>query len=118
MIVADWGMTHPKVDYLKSLQMVPNIEVKFSTIPPYSGGHIPFARVTHAKFMTVDKEQCWVGCSNWQRNYYYITRDVGVVIISKKFHNRLQAIFDKDWQSEYTELIQAEKEYQPPKVGP
>ena len=54
LIVSDWNKTKPGVDYLKSLQVLTNIEVKFSTIPQFSGGFVPFARVEHCKYMTVD----------------------------------------------------------------
>jgi len=118
MIVADWSKTHPRIDHLKSLALVPNVEVHLSTIPPHSSGHIPFGRVTHAKFMTVDGDRCWVGCSNWQKEYYYNSRDVGVVVQSGEVTGRLRAIFQKDWDSEYTYAVQPGVEYKPPQVGP
>ena len=118
MIVADWCKSHPKIDHLGSLALVPNIEVKLSTIPESSNGFVPFARVTHAKFMTVDEDQCWVGCSNWQRGYYYSSRDVGVIIKNEYFSQFLRDIFLKDWDSNYVYFVQPGADYQPPKVSP
>jgi phosphatidylserine/phosphatidylglycerophosphate/cardiolipin synthase-like enzyme len=117
MIVADWNKTHPKIDYLKSLTLVPNIEVRLSTIPPYSGGHIPYARVTHAKFMAVDGRHSWIGCSNWEKSYYYNTRDAGVAVDSEEVAVLLRGIFERDWGGGYVEPLRPEVEYEPPRVG-
>jgi phosphatidylserine/phosphatidylglycerophosphate/cardiolipin synthase-like enzyme len=117
MIVADWNKTHPKIDHLKSLTLVPNIEVRLSTIPPYSGGHIPYGRVTHAKFLTVDGQRSWIGCSNGEKSYYYSTRDAGVAVDSEAVNALLRGIFERDWDSEYVYPIQPEVEYDPPRVG-
>jgi len=117
MIVADWNKTHPKIDYLKSLTLVPNIEVRLSTIPPYSGGHIPYGRVTHAKFLTVDGRRSWIGCSNWEKSYYYNTRDAGVGVDSEEVAVLLRGIFDRDWGGGYVESIRPEVDYEPLRVG-
>jgi phosphatidylserine/phosphatidylglycerophosphate/cardiolipin synthase-like enzyme len=117
LIVADWCKTHPKIDHLKSLSLVPNITVKLCTIPQHSSGFIAYARVTHAKYMVVDEAQCWIGTSNWERNYYYNCRDMGVIVKNQKFCRTLYNIFGKDWESPYVYTIQPEKEYQPPQVG-
>lgn len=117
IIVADWCKSHPQIDHLKSLTVVPNITVKLSTIPQHSSGFIPFARVTHAKFMTIDDFLSWIGCGNWEKGYFYNTRDVGVVVNNKKFNETLRNLFQKDWESEYTSVVRPEVEYTPPKIG-
>lgn len=115
LICSNWSMSHPKIDHLKSLHVVPNIEVKLSTIPEHSSGFIPFARVTHAKFMVVDGTRCWLGCSNWSRDYYYKSRDLGIIIENGQIPQELQTIFDKDWQSDYCEMLDPCREYKAPR---
>ena len=57
-----------------------NIEVKLVTIPEWSGGFIPFARVIHAKYLVVDAEHSWLGTSNWSKDYFFKSRNVGIVV--------------------------------------
>jgi phosphatidylserine/phosphatidylglycerophosphate/cardiolipin synthase-like enzyme len=118
IIVADWNTQKPAIDHLKSLQVLPNIDIKISTIPPFSGGFIPYARVTHAKFMTVDGQTSWVGGSNWQRGYFYNSRDVGLIVEDMKFTQVLDKIFNRDWNGPYTKALRPEVDYTPPRVGP
>ena len=71
-------------------------------IPPWSGGDIPFARVAHAKFMTVDRASAWVGTSNWEGDYFTRSRNVGVLVEGGKLPARLEGIFQDGWTSAYT----------------
>lgn len=117
LCVADWGSGKPGIDYLKSLDLVPNVAVKLVTIPEASTGFIPFARVTHAKFMTVDGQWFWLGTSNWEKSYFYTTRNVGVVVE----HPGLTAVLEKSfadlWTSPYANAIDPVKEYVAPRVS-
>ena len=70
MMVSDWEKDHPAVDHIKSLSLVPNIEVKFSVIPEWSGGYISYARVDHCKFLVVDGGSSWLGTSNWGKRIF------------------------------------------------
>ncbi len=117
IIVADWSKDHPTIDYLKSLSLVPRIRVKLSEIPDWSGGYIPFARVEHCKYLVIDTSACWIGTSNWEKSYFYTTRNLGVVVLDEKFSRRLRDIFYKDWDGPYTSLIQADREYAPRRHG-
>lgn len=117
LIVSDWNKTEPGVDYLKSLQVLPNIEVKFSTIPQFSGGFVPFARVEHCKYMTVDNGLTWIGTSNWARNYFYASRNLGLVIRGRSVNSIVREVFMKSWNSNYTYSVDPSVEYEPPKVG-
>lgn len=117
LIVSDWNKSKPGVDYLKSLQVLPNIEVKFSTIPQYSGGFIPFARVEHCKYMVVDDSLTWIGTANWAKNYFYASRNLGLVIKSRSINAIVQKVFLKSWNSEYTYLVDPSVEYEAPRVG-
>ena len=117
MIVADWSKSHPTVDFLKSLSLVPNIQIKFNSIPEWSGGYIPFARVEHCKFLIIDSSACWIGTSNWEKSYFYTSRNLGIAVKNQIITKTLRGIFYKSWDGSYTELIKPEVEYIPRKHG-
>jgi phosphatidylserine/phosphatidylglycerophosphate/cardiolipin synthase-like enzyme len=117
MIVSDWAKDHPEVDHLKSLACVPNIEVKFSSIPEWSGGYISYARVEHCKFIVADGSEFWIGTSNGEKSYFYTSRNLGVIVKNKNLAEAVQKIFYKSWDGPYTELINPGKEYEPRKHG-
>jgi phosphatidylserine/phosphatidylglycerophosphate/cardiolipin synthase-like enzyme len=115
LIASDWAKVHPKIDCLKSLAVIPNIQIKLSTIPQWSGGFIPYARVEHCKYMVVDGKASWIGSSNWEKEYFYNLRNVGLVMKSAAIAEMLREIFYKSWDSEYAYTIRPEEEYIPPK---
>ncbi len=117
MIVSDWSIDKPAIDYLKSLAVVPNIEVKFSAIPDWSGGYIPFARVEHCKYLVSDTSACWIGTANWEKSYFSTTRNVGVAVQNSTFTNRVREIFFKGWDGPYVTSIRPEKDYTPREHG-
>ncbi len=111
MIVSDWSKNHPTIDHLKSLSLVPNIQIKFSSIPDWSGGYIPYARVEHCKFLIIDSSACWVGTSNWEKSYFYTSRNLGLIVYNKHITDQLQKVFLKSWDGIYTELIKPDINY-------
>jgi len=117
MIVADWSKYHPLVDSLISLSETPNIQIKFSDIPDWSGGYVSFARVEHCKYLVVDSSSCWLGTANWEKSYFYDTRNVGVVVQNTRITSTLRKIFLKGWDGPYTELIKPGVEYTPRRHG-
>ncbi len=117
LMVADWSKRKPTIDFLKSLAVVPGIEVRLVTIPPASAGFIPYARVTHAKYLTVDAGRAWVGTGNWERSYFYTTRNVGVVVESRELTGALDRDFNTLWFSGYAEPVRPEVEYTVPRIG-
>lgn len=117
LIISDWAKRKPQIYHLKSLSVIPNIEVKLSTIPQWSGGYIPYARVEHCKYLVVDNDKCWLGSSNWERSYFYDSRNVGIVVKNKKLAECLRQFFFSSWNSPYTYFLKPEVEYQPPKIG-
>lgn len=112
MIVSDWSKDNPTVDFLKSLSLVPNIEIKFSSIPDWSGGYISYARVDHCKYLSVDSTRCWIGTSNWEKNYFYNSRNLGLVINNQNLSTELSKIFYSSWNRAYTEFIKPEVKYE------
>lgn len=117
LICSDWSKRHPTIDYLKSLSLVPNIEVKLSTIPEYSGGFIPYARVEHCKYLVVDGKRFWIGTSNWSKGYFHHGRNVGLIINDSTLGQILQTFFYNSWNSPYAYFIDPCKDYEPPKVS-
>jgi phosphatidylserine/phosphatidylglycerophosphate/cardiolipin synthase-like enzyme len=112
MILSDWNFYSPRIDYIKSLHAIPNIEIKFSTIPQASEGYVGYARVEHCKFMIIDNKEFWLGTSNWSKSYFHKGRNLGIIIENDKLAERVSQIFLKSWDSEYCHLVELGKEYE------
>ncbi len=117
MIVADWEKGTPAVAALKELAGQANIEVAFTAIPEWSGGYIPFARVEHCKYIVADEASFWLGTSNCARDYYYASRNLGLVAESPNLAGILSRIFLRSWDSPYREMITPTGEYAPREHG-
>jgi phosphatidylserine/phosphatidylglycerophosphate/cardiolipin synthase-like enzyme len=94
-LISNWVLRHPE-----NLAGLPG-EVRILSIPQASSGFIPFARVAHAKFCVVDGERAWVGTSNWERDYFFKSRNVGVMLDGGELPRRLERFFAGDWESAY-----------------
>ncbi|MCD6446853.1 MAG: hypothetical protein J7L40_01670 [Candidatus Marinimicrobia bacterium] len=112
MILSDWNFYSPRIDYIKSLHAIPNIDIKFSTIPQASEGYVGYARVEHCKFMVIDNKEFWLGTSNWSKSYFYNGRNLGVIVKNDKLAKRVSQIFKKSWDSGYCHLVELGKEYE------
>ncbi len=115
LLLANWAKVHYKLHWIQSLAAVKNIEVKFSNIPEHSAGFIPFARVEHAKFLTVDQRAAWVGTSNWSRDYFYSSRNISLFFDGEGAAQLLEKFFAKGWNSPYAEIVDPSGQYEPPK---
>lgn len=111
MILSDWNFYSPRIEYIKSLHAIPNVEIKFSTIPDASEGYIGFARVEHCKFIVADHKAFWLGTSNASKSYFHKGRNLGIVIENEKISNRVSEIFSKSWDSDYCHRVDLCKEY-------
>jgi phosphatidylserine/phosphatidylglycerophosphate/cardiolipin synthase-like enzyme len=116
VLVSDWAKRRPGIDCLKSLEVFPNVEVRLSTIPEWSGGFVSYARVEHCKYMVVDGENSWIGTSNWSKSYFHECRNVGLVVKSSAVGKTLRDVFYKSWNSEYAYPLKPEERYVPPKT--
>lgn len=114
LLVSDWNLGKTAVEHFKELIQYPNFEVRYTEIPDHSSGFIPYARVEHCKFITADSV-AWIGTSNMSYDYFYESRNVGLVIESGKFTERVRDIFYKSWNSEYAHPIESTGEYIPRK---
>jgi phosphatidylserine/phosphatidylglycerophosphate/cardiolipin synthase-like enzyme len=117
LMVSNWNTEKPGINYLKSLAMVPNIEIRIVTIPVASTGFIPFARVTHSKTMTIDGKLAWVGTSNWSGGYFDNSRNLEMVLRNDAMAQRVGALHEQLWTSQYAAPIDVAKEYPRPVKG-
>lgn len=117
LLLSDWSKRKGTIEGLQSLQTIPGIDVRMSTIPPFSGGFVPFARVAHAKYMVVDGRRAWLGTSNWEGDYFTQSRNAGLVIDSPRIGERLDRYFASVWGSTYAYDVDACATYEPPRVA-
>jgi phosphatidylserine/phosphatidylglycerophosphate/cardiolipin synthase-like enzyme len=116
VLVADWSKRSGTIEPLQRLAEVPGIEIRLSTIPRWSGGFIPFARVVHAKYLVVDGRVAWVGTSNWEGDYFLKSRNVGLVVEGTSFGARLERVFASGWSGPYVERLDPQRAYASPNI--
>ncbi|MGZ3461268.1 MAG: phospholipase D-like domain-containing protein, partial [Archangium sp.] len=117
LLVSDWSKRKGTIEGLQALHAPPGLTVKLVTIPQWSGGFVPFARVVHAKYMVVDGERAWVGTSNWERDYFTQTRNVGVIVEGEAFARQLERFFADNWSSPYATEVDPKATYTAPDVS-
>ncbi len=115
MLVSDWNLDDAKIESLRELARNSKIKIDVLTIPPFSKGFIPYARVSHAKYMVVDGEVSWVGSSNWEESYFTRTRNIGLLIEGSAFAAELDKIFESGWTSAYAKPFDVNATYTPRK---
>ena len=116
LLCADWSKRKGTIEGLQSLEPLDNLEVRMTTIPQWSGGFIPFARVSHAKYMVVDGRRAWIGSSNWEREYFSSNRNLGLIIEGKSVGAQLDMIFTSIWNSSYASAVDPSAHYEAPKI--
>jgi len=99
LLISDWEADNARIGDLQKLTTVPNIEVRLSSVPQWSGGYIPFARVEHCKYMVVDSTWTWVGTSNWEPDYFHLSRNAGLSMQNRPIALRARAIFETGWKA-------------------
>lgn len=105
MIVSDWAKATPAEADLKALAALPRVEIRFSAIPEWSGGYIPYARVEHCKFVLVDGGRFWLGTSNAGESYFRTSRNLGAVVESDALGAHLRSWFHRSWDGPYVESV-------------
>ena len=108
LLVADWGLKAPHLAHLRSLDCLPNLEVRFSKMPVWSGGPVAFGRVGHSKYLVVDGQRGWVGTSNWEKSYFHQCRDFGLTFEGESLGAALQRFFERDWNGPYAASLPPE----------
>ncbi len=117
LIAADWGKRKGTIEGLQHLHAPPSLSVKLLSVPQWSHGFVPFARVAHAKYLVVDGERAWVGTSNWERDYFFKSRNVGLVIVGGPLPARLDAFFADNWNGPYVEVVDPARTYEAPNIS-
>jgi phosphatidylserine/phosphatidylglycerophosphate/cardiolipin synthase-like enzyme len=113
LIVSDWEADNPRIADVQNLATVPNVEVRMSTVPEWSGGYIPFARVEHCKYAVVDSMWTWVGTSNWEPGYFHGTRNVAVTMRNRPIALDARRIFEASWTAPGARVVKAGEKYEP-----
>ncbi|GAB2867676.1 phospholipase D-like domain-containing protein [Pseudoduganella ginsengisoli] len=117
LMVSNWNTEKPAIDYLKSLAMLPNVEIRVVTLPQSSEGFIPFARVIHSKTMSIDGKLAWVGTSNWAGGYFDLSRNLEMVLRNPAMAQRVAALHEQLWTSPYAAPLDVNKQYPKPAKG-
>lgn len=117
LMVANWNTDRPDIDWLKSLALVPGVQVKIVTIPPASSGFIPYARVIHSKIMILDDRLAWIGTSNWRGGYFDNSRNLELVMNNESMAQRLDQLYQQLWHSPYAAALRIDYDYPPPQPG-
>jgi phosphatidylserine/phosphatidylglycerophosphate/cardiolipin synthase-like enzyme len=115
LVTSDWQLRPRTLAALRALD--PRLAVRIVTIPQASAGFVPFARVVHAKYCVVDGERGWVGTSNWERSYFFASRNVGLTVDGGPLPPRLAALFDELWTSPYASPFDRARDYPPPRIS-
>ncbi|MBD3221035.1 hypothetical protein GF314_07300 [bacterium] len=115
IILADWAKRDYMLPHVKSLAVLPRVEVRFTSIPEWSGGFIPFARVDHAKFVTCDGHALWLGTANGSRDYFHQSRNISLFLRGDGSTAAADAFFTIGWHGPYAETVDPGREYTPPR---
>lgn len=114
VLVSEWATKGDARQALDDLAASAGCEVRVLSIPRWSGGDIPFARVAHAKYLVVDDATVWIGTSNWEGDYFTRSRNVGVVAEGGALPARAARFFDENWRSSYAAPLTARGDAAPP----
>lgn len=117
LMVSDWNTGMPEVAYLKSLAVLPNVQVRVVSLPVAAQGFIPYARVIHSKTMEIDGKVAWVGTSNWLGGYLDNSRNLEVVMHDEGMAQRIGALHEQLWSSPYAQPLDITRDYPEPHPG-
>jgi phosphatidylserine/phosphatidylglycerophosphate/cardiolipin synthase-like enzyme len=117
LMVSNWNTEKPAIYYLKSLALVPGVEIRIVTLPQASTGFIPYARVIHTKTMSIDGQVAWIGTSNWAGGYMDNSRNLEIVLRNEKMAKRIADLHEQTWDSIYAQPIDVDKNYPQPAKG-
>ncbi|XP_064593620.1 5'-3' exonuclease PLD3 [Zonotrichia leucophrys gambelii] len=111
LLAGCWRHSRPSMfPFLRSLAALADngtryaVQVRLFVVPSSAAqSRIPFARVSHTKYMVTD-QAAYVGTSNWSGDYFERTAGSALVVAqpgpgSGSFRERLRAAFERDWSS-------------------
>lgn len=117
LMVSNWNTDKLELPYLKSLAVLPNVQVKIVTLPQAPEGFIPYARVIHSKTMEIDGQVAWVGTSNWLGGYLDNSRNLEVVMRDAAMAKRIGELHEQLWDGPYAKPLEVMGEYPDPHPG-
>lgn len=115
LLVSHWKTDEQSIVHLKSLSLIPGIEIRIITVPAAKQGYIPFARTAHSKYMVADGTVAWIGTSNWAGGYLDSSRNLEIVIKDEALAARTAKIHAHLWDSPYTAPLEVQKTYSKPR---
>jgi phosphatidylserine/phosphatidylglycerophosphate/cardiolipin synthase-like enzyme len=115
LLTSDWELREKTLRELRALD--PRIAVSILTIPQARAGFVPYSRVAHAKYCVVDGARAWVGTSNWEPDYFFRSRNVGLVIDGGQIPAQLDAFFTGNWTSQLAAPFDRAREYTAPRIS-
>jgi phosphatidylserine/phosphatidylglycerophosphate/cardiolipin synthase-like enzyme len=113
LLISDWEADNARIGDLQRLSRVANVEARLGTVPEWSGGYIPFARVEHCKYLVVDTLWTWVGTANWEPSYFHGSRNAALSLLNRPLARQAREIFETSWRSPTARTVQAEETYKP-----
>ena len=116
LLVSDWVLGSRALPHLRSLAVIPNLQVRVASIPEAEEGHIPYARTIHSKYLVVDETHLALGTSNWEESYFTESRNVEVIFRDSPLAREAARIHDRLWESRYTFPLDPLKAYEKRKV--
>ncbi|MBI6600131.1 MULTISPECIES: phospholipase D-like domain-containing protein [Pseudomonas] len=117
LMVSNWNTDKLELPYLKSLAVLPNVQIKIVTLPEAKQGFIPYSRVIHSKTMEIDGQLAWVGTSNWLGGYLDNSRNLEVVMRSETMAKRVGDLHRQLWDGPYARALNVTDEYPAPHPG-
>lgn len=117
LLFTDWAHKEPNISFIKSLAAMPRIEVKTTSIPRLRSRFIPFARVSHCKFMVIDNDRSWLGTTNWEPDYFLSSRNMSVVMEGRSTNKKLRELFFNTWTQPFAHHIDPSRKYHKPQIG-
>ncbi|MDD5304913.1 MAG: phospholipase D-like domain-containing protein [Elusimicrobia bacterium] len=115
ILVSHWTTEEPGIKHLQSLAVLPNVSARVITVPEAKTGPIPFARVTHSKYMIVDGKTLWLGTSNWRGGYFDDSRNLELVVHDEALAARAAKVHAHLWDSPYAAPLEVLKTYSKPR---
>ncbi|HLO66858.1 MAG TPA: phospholipase D-like domain-containing protein [Holophaga sp.] len=116
LLISDWVFKSRGLAHLKSLAVLPGVEVRIASVPEASTGHIPFARTIHSKYMVVDGAVLWLGTSNWEEDYFEASRNVEAILRRPEPARQAMEVFERVWTAPFTKVLDPVGTYAPRKV--
>ncbi|MGA9704528.1 phospholipase D-like domain-containing protein [Pseudomonas sp.] len=117
LMVSNWNTDKLELPYLKSLAVLPNVQIKIVTLPQARQGFIPYARVIHSKTMEIDGQVAWIGTSNWLGGYLDNSRNLEVVMRSEAMAQRVGQLHEQLWDGPYAKPLNVVDDYPEPHPG-